>query len=90
MRARDGRLALVARTRWSDPEQALAFFRDYYTLLAKKYPELAPDPRSSTDLFVGAAGSGQIILLRKGDECLWAEGVPAAQTDAMLNWLRSL
>jgi hypothetical protein len=87
---RDGRLALVARTRWSDPEQALTFFRDYHTLLTKKYPELAPDPRSSTDLFVGAAASGQIILLRKGDECLWAEGVPAAQTDAVLNWLRSL
>jgi len=85
-----GSLALVARTRWSDPEQALSFFRDYHTILTKKYPELAPDPRSSTDLFVGAAASGQIILLRKGDECRWAEGVPATQTDAVLNWLRSL
>ena len=30
--------ALVARTRWANPEQALAFFRDYHTILAKKIP----------------------------------------------------
>ena len=84
------RLALVARTRWSGPESALEFFRDYYTILGRKYPGLNADKRSSTDLFVGTAASGQIILLRKGDECRWAEGIPAAQTDAMLAWLRSL
>lgn len=81
--------ALVARTRWSSVETALAFFRDYHTILAKKYPELMPDHRSGTDLFVGSATSGQVIVLRKGDECLWAEGVPAALTDAMLTWLQS-
>jgi len=82
--------ALVARTRWSSSEQALAFFRDYHTILAHKYPELVTDERSATDLFIGSAANGQIILLRKGDECLWAEGVPAAQTDTVLKWLRSL
>jgi hypothetical protein len=80
---------LVARTRWSTPESALAFFRDYHTILARKYPELAPDQRSSTDLFIGTAANGQVILLRKGDECLWAEGIPAAQSDAVLSWLSS-
>jgi hypothetical protein len=82
--------ALVARTRWGSAETSLAFFRDYHTILSKKYPELTADKRSSTDLFVGAATNGQVILLRQGDECLWAEGVPAAQTDAMLNWLAAL
>jgi hypothetical protein len=82
--------ALVARTRWASPEAALGFFRDYHTVLAHKYPELAPDKRSGTDLYVGSTASGQVILLRKGDECLWAEGVPAAQADAMLSWLKSL
>ena len=81
---------LVARTRWSSAETALAFFRDYYTILSKKYPELTADKRSSADLFVGVAANGQVILLRKGDECLWAEGVPAAHSDAILNWLKSL
>ncbi len=81
---------LIARTRWSSAEISLAFFRDYHTILSKKYPELTADQRSSTDLFVRAASNGQVILLRKGDECLWAEGVPAAHTDAILNWLRSL
>jgi hypothetical protein len=80
---------LVARTRWSSPESALAFFRDYHSTLARKYPELAPDQRSSIDLFIGKAANGQVILLRKGDECLWAEGIPTEQSDAMLNWLDS-
>ena len=84
------RYALVVRTRWTTPETALAFFRDYHTLLAKKFTELAPDPRSGADRFVGGAASGEIILVRKGDECRWAEGVPAAQADAMLKWLESL
>ncbi len=81
---------LVARTRWSNSESALAFFRDYHEVLAKKFPELAPDKRSAADLFIGSVSSGQVIVLRKGDECLWAEGISASQTDTMLAWLRSL
>lgn len=81
---------LVARTRWKDSESALAFFRHYRTILGGKYPELAPDKRSATDLFVGTAANGQVVLLRTGDECLWAEGLPAEKTDAMLNWLAAL
>ena len=80
---------LVAQTRWSGAEGALAFFRDYRSILARKYPELAPDQRSTTDLFIGSAANGQVILLHKGDQCLWAEGIPAAQSDAMLSWLSS-
>ena len=80
---------LVAQTRWSSPEVALTFFRDYRTILARKYPQLVPDQRSTTDLFVGAAATGQVIILRKGEQCLWAEGVPAAQAEDMLNWLNS-
>ena len=81
--------ALVSQTRWSSPEAARAFFRDYHSILARKYPELAPDMRSTTDLFIGTEANGQLILVRKGDECLWAEGIPMAQSDAMLNWLNS-
>jgi hypothetical protein len=80
---------LVARTRWLSSEAARAFFRDYHSILARKYPELAPDKRSAADLFIGTATNGQVILLRKGDECLWAEGIPAAQSDAILSWLNS-
>jgi hypothetical protein len=80
---------LVSRTRWSSAEAALAFFRDYHSILARKYPELAPDHRSTPDRFVGTAANGQVILLRKGDECLWAEGIPSAHSDAMLKWLDS-
>jgi len=81
---------LVARTRWTSPETSRAFFRDYHTILAHKYPELTTDQRSSTDEFIGSAANGVTLLLRKGDECVWAEGVPAAQADAMLAWLRAL
>jgi hypothetical protein len=85
-----GQFALMARSRWASPETALAFFRDYHTILSKKYPELTPDKRSTTDLFIGSAANGQVILLRKGEECLWAEGVPAEKTEPILNWLRAL
>jgi hypothetical protein len=81
---------LVARTRWTTSETALAFFRDYHTILAHKYPELTTDKRSTTDLFVGSAANGSVLLLRKDTECLWAEGVPAAKADAILAWLRAL
>jgi hypothetical protein len=81
---------LVARTRWASAESALAFFRDYHTILTHKYPELAAENSSTPDLFIGTAASGRILLLRQGDECRWAEGVPATQADAMLAWLRGL
>lgn len=84
------RTLLLARTRWSSAETALAFFRDYHTILEKKLPGLTPDSRSAGDLFIGSTSTGQVILLRQGDECRWAEGVPAAQVDAMLAWLRGL
>jgi hypothetical protein len=85
----DKQHTLVSQTRWSSPESALAFFRDYHTILAHKYPELAPDPRSTSDLFIGKANNGQVVMLRKDADCLWAEGVPAAQGEAVLNWLKS-
>jgi len=82
--------ALVAQTRWSSAEVALAFFRDYHSILARKYPELAPDQRSTTDRFIGTAANGQVIILRHGDQCLWAEGIPAAQSEAVMSWIDSL
>ena len=81
---------LVARTRWASPEQAQAFFRDYHTILANKYPDLATSKRSSPNEFIGSAASGVILLERNGDECAWAEGVPAAKAETMLAWLRAL
>jgi hypothetical protein len=82
--------ALVARTRWANPEQALAFFRDYRTILAKKYSDLTSEKSSSPDEFIGSAANGAVVVLRKGDECVWAEGVPTAKAEVMLAWLRAL
>ena len=81
---------LVARTRWSGPDMASSFFEDYHTILTHKYFDLKPDQESTQNLFVGSTSEGKIILMRAGDECLWAEGVPEAQAEAMLGWLRSL
>ena len=78
---------LVSQTRWSSAESAQAFFRNYHTILAHKYTELAPDPRSTDDTFIGKSNKGEVILLHRGDQCIWAEGIPAAQTDAMVKWL---
>jgi hypothetical protein len=85
-----GSFALVARSRWSGPETALSFFRHAHAILTKKYPELSPDSRSTSDVFIGTIGSGKVILLRKGNECRWAEGVPKDKTDAMLIWMEAL
>ena len=82
--------AIAARSRWSSPEAALEVFRGCHTILAQKYPELTAEPRSSADLFTGSAANGRVILMRRGSECLWAEGVQAEQAEAMLKWLESL
>jgi hypothetical protein len=84
------KFVLVARTKWSSSEKALAFFHDYHTILQKKYPGLSPDARSADDLFIGGVGNTRVIVLRRGDEVLWAEGIPATQADAILDWLKSL
>jgi hypothetical protein len=84
------RYTLVGRTRWSTPEKAAAFCHDYHTILVHRYPELASGKPSTSDLLTGSASNGHIILLPKGDECLWAEGVPPAQADNVLNYLNSL
>ena len=81
---------LVARTRWTSPAQAQAFFRDYHTILANKYSDLTNSKRSSANEFIGSAANGAVFLLRKDDECVWAEGVPAAKSETMLEWLRAL
>ena len=89
-RSRPAAYAIVARSRWSSPEAALQIFRDYHTILTRKYPELAPDKQSGEDLFVGTAANGGVVLMRRGDQCLWAEGLPKEQIEAMLAWLKSL
>ena len=81
---------LVARTVWTSDEQAQAFSRDYHTILTNKYSGLTSSPRSSPDEFIGSAANGGVLLLRKGNQCVWAEGVPAAKTETMLAWLRAL
>jgi hypothetical protein len=80
----------VARTRWASSEQARVFFRDYHSILANKYSDITTSKRSSPDEFIGSAASGAVFLLRKDDECVWAEGVPAAKSETMLEWLRAL
>ena len=84
-----GKLILVSRTKWTDAEKALAFYHDYLTILKKKYPDLAPDARSSADVFIAGFGSNRAIVLRRDDEVSWVEGIPAGQTDALLSYLKS-
>lgn len=81
---------LVGRTKWADTEKALGFFSDYRTILQKKYSGLSPDAHSGADLFIAGFGSSRVLVVRKGDEVMWAEGIPAAQADAILDYLKSL
>ncbi len=82
--------ALVARSRWVNPEAALTFDRDYHAVLMQKYAELTADPRSTPECFIGHTASGEVILLRAGSEVRWAEGVPQSKVHAMVKWLSAL
>jgi len=94
------RYAVVARVRWSSAEAAADFFRDLHTILVKKYPDMgtmhavpsAVPPGGSgvpteSAVVVGSTTVGAVVMIRRGDEVLWAEGVPSAQTEAMREWL---
>jgi hypothetical protein len=96
-----GQHVLIARTRWASPEASSAFCSDYRTLLAKRWPEPdgeAPAPAGKSSgaasaapgVLLQTAGARQTILFSDGDECRWAEGVPAAEADAVSKWLESL
>lgn len=82
--------AIVARTRWDSVDNALAFFRDLKTILEHKYSGLAPEKRSIPNAFTAANPKIAVVMLRKDDEILWAEGIPAEKEDAVLNYLKSL
>ena len=81
---------LLARTRWSNAESALTFFRDYHTILTKKYPDFSLDSHSDAERIFGSTASGEVILLYAGDEVRWAEGVPASKVNGTLRWLEAI
>lgn len=66
--------------------------KHFAALVKEQSQELKDESQDAgtTQVVMGSAASGEVVLLRKGDECLWAEGVPKAQADAMLNWLKSV
>ena len=82
--------ALLARTRWSSVDSALAFFHDYQAILTKKYPGVSPDSHSDVERIIAHTSSGEVILLYAGDEVRWAEGVPSGEVGTMLRWLEAL
>lgn len=82
--------ALVVRTRWTNSEAALSFFRKYHAVLTQKYPNLSPDAHSTADRFIAHTASGEVIMMQKGDEVRWTEGVPKKKVKAMRKWLVSL
>ena len=98
-----GQFTLVARTRWSGAGAAQAFCEDYLTILKKRSPEGAAAPNegasgkdhvaeasATPEVLLHASGTRQTWLLREGDECRWAEGVPGQQAQAVEKWLADL
>jgi hypothetical protein len=96
-----GQFTLIARTRWQSADAANAFCGDYSTILQKRWPEgVDPSGRAANESGVtrhnapevvfSTSGARRTFLLRQGDECRWAEGVPAAQADAVEKWLETL
>jgi len=98
-----GQFTLVARTRWSSAQAAGAFCDGYRTILEKRWLGAAggahrstgadiqtEKPGSASEVVLRIAGARQAFLLRKGDECRWAEGVPEEQAEALERWLAAL
>jgi hypothetical protein len=97
-----GPYVLIARTRWTSPEASAAFCSDYRAILAKRWPEPSEQAPASggqsaptanntaSQTLLRTTGAAQVFLLHQGDECRWAEGVPAAQAGAIEKWLESL
>ena len=94
---------LVARTRWSTAEGASAFCVDYRTILEKRWPEAdaaankganakdqTAEAGATPEVLLRTSGARQTLLLREGDECRWAEGIPEQQADALAKWLADL
>lgn len=82
--------AIVARTRWSSADNALAFFRDMKAILRQRYPELASPNSSIPHGFLAENQKEAFLILGKDREVYWAEGIPSAKVDEMLNYFKSL
>lgn len=98
-----GQFTLIARTRWQNAETANAFCADYRSILEKRWPvegasrsnagdeaAAGSTKENSQNLIFSTLGSRRTFLLRQGNECRWAEGVPAAQADAVAKWIEAL
>lgn len=98
-----GKFTLIARTRWQNAEAADAFCSDYRSILEKRWPDegasrrnagveaaAGPTKENSQNLIFSTLGSRRTFLLRQGNECRWAEDVPAAQADAVAKWIEAL
>jgi len=91
-----GQFTLLARTKWASVEAASNFCSDYRTILEKRLPGAEEDQGGSNDRSAGGteillqtSGPRRTVLLDRGDECRWAEGVTAAQYDEVVKWLES-
>jgi hypothetical protein len=96
-----GQFMLIARSRWKNEQAATDFCGDYRKIIEDRWPE-ARRGDSSPERTVGSAasnvqerisftsGTRRTFLLRKGEECRWAQGVPAAQADEMAKGLEAL
>ena len=79
-----GREALVAATRWANAKAAAAFFADTRQILTKRYPAMTLQPHPSPERLLGSTTTGEVVLLDKGSDCLWAVGVPAGKGEKLL------
>jgi hypothetical protein len=87
--AQPNAFVLVSRTEWKSPVVAAKFFQDYQQILAVKYPTLKRKRGSGLNLFMGSTSRGWAILLDRGNECRWVEGIPKGQVRAIVRWLKS-
>ncbi len=86
----NGHTTLVGRTLWTSPSFAKEFFKDEEAMLKKKYPALQPRGKPRQDVFNATNADGRVMVLLRGREVLWAEGIPRHRGRAVLKFLRSL
>ena len=83
-------LALIARAIWTSQEKAEQFFKDYQTILRKKYGAGLTVESSGAETFVASIPKGEAVIILKGRQCVFGEGISSRQESKFKKWAASL
>ncbi len=79
-------LALIARTVWTSQRKAEQFFKDCQAILRKKYGTGLKVNSSGTETFIASIPLGEAVIILKGRQCIFGEGISKGQEIKFEKW----